>query len=196
MGDSGVDVTDGAGGFGAQGGFGGAPDAGFDGQAGSGGGACVDPGPEPNDSAALASPACGDPTCNLTDCDKDGSVFYGGSFAPATGVLTPGDTDYYTFSGKDTFGCSVNPTATTTTAGFRLCLFVACNVSATNFKSCSQGTHATSPSGLPGCCTGAAGTVQARFSCSSSITSNDSAKIYIRADHATACTPYSIDYHF
>jgi hypothetical protein len=187
----------GAGGSAASGGTSGsagaAGESGAGGQGGSGG-ACADPGPEPNDDEASASPACGAASCKLTDCDSDGSTNYGGSFAPATGVLSPGDTDFFTFQGSDTFGCEVDPTATTQEAGFRLCIFAQCNSSVTTFNSCTQGTSAASPSGLPGCCTDTAGTVDLDYHCNSGL--DDSAKIYIRADRATVCTPYTIDYHF
>ena len=181
----------GAGGVAGVGGVGGA------GGAGGAGNTCNDPGPEPNNSEPLASPACGASTCDATDCDSTGSTGYGGPLASATGMIGPGDTDFLHFHGKDTLSfCQVDPTASTQDSGYRLCAFVACDLAATNFLGCDQGTHEKSPDGLDGCCVDAPGTVTVNHDCTSSVSDDDSATVYIRVDQATACTPYTVDYHF
>jgi hypothetical protein len=198
-GQGGTGATSGSGGTAgeggsATGGIGGV--AGMAGAAGAGN-ACNDPGPEPNNSEPLASPACGASTCDATDCDSTGSTSYGGPLASATGMIGPGDVDFLRFHGEDTLSfCQVDPTVSTTDSGYRLCAFVACDVSATNFLGCPQGTHATSPNGLDGCCVDAPGTVALSHDCTSSTTDNDTAAIYIRVDQANACTQYTVDYHF
>ncbi len=190
-GSAGTGGTAGGGGLGGAGGT-----AGAGGMAGAGN-ACNDPGPEPNPSEALASPACGTTPCDVSDCDNDGSAAFGGPHASAEGVVGPEDVDFLSFHGQDKLGlCTVNAVATSKDTGFRLCAFVACDKSATNFKGCVQGTVATSPNALPGCCTTAPGTVEINHDCTSSVTDDDSATIFVRLDQATACTPYTVDYHF
>lgn len=192
MGGTGGTGTGGLGGLGGMGGTGAT--------GGGGGSTCVDPGPEPNGTVALAASACGvnvsASSCNLTDCDSDGSTAFGGPWPPAQGVVDPSDiADYFTYHGSDTFGCVVDPTATTQQSGFRLCVFTHCPQGATTFNSCTAGTPATNPNGYPGCCTTAPGTVTVDYSCANS--SDDSAQVYIRADEpTTSCSDYTIDYHF
>lgn len=205
-------LAGGAGGVTGAGATGGSPDAGGSagrggaaGAAGSGGAAgaagagnaCSDPGPEPNNTEPLASPACGMAPCNVTDCDSSGSTGYGGPLAPATGVIGSGDIDYLRFHGEDKIGfCKVDPMVSTLDQGYRLCAFVACDISATHFIGCNQGTHATSPNGLNGCCVAAPGTVELNYNCTSTATYTDSATIYLRVDQASACVPYTVNYHF
>jgi hypothetical protein len=190
-------ATAGNGGSGAAGAGGSAGSAGgASGGGGSSGGACNDPGPEPNDSEALASPACGTAPCEAGDCDDEGSTGFGGPLAPATGVVGPGEVDFFKFDGKDKLGfCKVNPTLKTEDSGFQLCMFVSCSAG-TKLAKCKQGTLTKSPTGIPGCCTMAPGTVEAEHDCGTSFTDNDSAHVFIRVDEATACTSYTIDYHF
>lgn len=185
-----------AGTAGSGGGAGASGAGGSAGASGAGGGSCSDPGPEPNDSEVLASPACGSPPCVAGDCDDEGSTGYGGTLAPAGGVIGPGEVDYLKYDGKDELGlCQVNATAKTADSGFRLCLFVSCDAG-TKLNGCTQGTVDQSPTGIPGCCVTAPGTVEANHDCGGTVTDNDSAHVFLRVDQATACTPYAIDYHF
>lgn len=192
-----------AGGAGASaGGAGGAGTAGASAGgagAGSGGkaGACADAGPEPNDSEALATPACGTP-CELSDKDTDGSAAYGGSIKAIAGTVGPGDADHYVFHGKDTFGIGhvVDPAAKTQQSGFRLCVFTACPGNETTKFSCSSGTQVKSPGGLDGCCAQAPGEARSDHDCKGSITDDDSADVIIRVDQATMCVDYLVDFHF
>jgi len=196
-GTSGASGTGGVAGMGGVGGTAGIGGAGGMGGAAGAGNACNDPGPEPNNSEPLASPACGASTCDATDCDSTGSSSYGGPLGSAAGMVGPGDIDYMHYHGKDTFSlCIVDPTVSTQDSGYRLCAFVACDLSATHFLGCKQGTHAKSPSGLDGCCVDAPGTVKINQDCTSSVSDDDSATVYIRVDEATTCTPYTVDYHF
>jgi hypothetical protein len=193
----GTSGASGTGGVAGTGGVGGTAGMGGTGGAAGAGNACNDPGPEPNNSEPLASPACGASTCDATDCDGTGSSSYGGPLASATGMVGPGDIDYMHYHGKDTLSlCTVDPTVSTQDSGYRLCAFVACDLSATHFLGCNQGTHAKSPNGLDGCCVDAPGAVEINHDCTSSVSDDDSATIYIRVDEAAACTPYTVDYHF
>ncbi|MBX3129457.1 MAG: hypothetical protein KF718_22250 [Polyangiaceae bacterium] len=180
-----------AGGGGATGGQGGSAGA-----AGSGGSQCADPGPEPNDSIALASPACGTFPCVVTDCDNTGSTGYGGSLAPIAGVIGPGDVDFFRYDGEDKVGlCTVNAAARTTDTGFRLCLFPSCPA-ATKLNGCKKGALVTVAGGLQGCCVQAPGEVEADHDCTASTTDDDSAEVFVRIDEASECAPYAVDYHF
>jgi hypothetical protein len=132
----------------------------------------------------------------LTDCDSTGSSGFGGPLAAAGGVVGPGDVDFFHFHGEDKIGCIVDPTVSTPDLGFRLCEYVACDISATQFKSCKKGTHVKSPNGLDGCCTTAPGEVSLDYTCKDTVSLTDTATIYIGVDQATACTPYTVDYHF
>ena len=199
-GSAGLDAGFDAGGSGGTAGTGGTGGmAGMAGMAGAGGSGdvCGDLGPEPNETEALANPACGVAPCEASDCDKDGSTGFGGPLAPVTGTIGPGDTDFLRFKGKDKLGlCTVNAVATTKDSGFRLCAFAACDKSGTKLNGCSKGTIASSPNQLPGCCVEAPGTVELNHDCTSSATDDDSATIYIRVDEATVCSDYTVDYHF
>lgn len=189
--------TAGASGAGAGGQAGAAGAGGAAGSGGSGGTTCAnDPGPEPNDSEALASPVCASPPCAIGDCDDAGTTGYGGKLAPFTGVVGPGDIDFWRFDGQDKLGfCQVNATAKTAEAGFRICIFPSC-AAATKLLGCTKGTMITSPNGIQGCCADAPGEVEAKHDCTGNPTDNDSAEVFVRLDNATACTSYSVDYHF
>jgi len=200
FGGGGTSASGGAGGGAAAAGVGGAGGAsgGAGGAAGVGGsaGGCVDPGPEPNDSLVLATPACGTPICELGDCDKDGSTGYGGDKPSIKGVVQAGDLDHFRFDGKDNFGlCQVNAAAKTQDSGFRLCLFVSCKLGASKVTACPGGL-AVDTAGAPGCCVYTPKEVNITYDCTGSPSDDDSARITIRVDEATACTPYTIDYHF
>ncbi len=194
--DGGAGASGSAGGGGTAGVSGASGAAGTAGAAGAGG-SCFDPGPEPNNNQPLASPACGTTPCDVTDCDSTGSLYFGGPLDPALGTLSPGDVDWFHFHGKDTVGiCQVDVTADTPDSGFRLCAFVACDVSTTQNVTCTTGTPATSPIGQKGCCIDAPGTLEVAHDCGSSATDDDSATVYLRVDQATMCTDYLVDYHF
>ena len=132
----------------------------------------------------------------MTDCDNTGSTLYGGPLASATGMIGPGDVDFMHYHGDDKLFCSVDATVSTKDSGYRLCAFVACDLAATQFKGCDQGTHTKSPNGLDGCCVDAPGTVTLNHHCTSSVSNDDSATVYIRVDQASSCVPYTVDYHF
>lgn len=193
-GGGGVGGSAGAGGSGGSGATGG--QGGSAGAAGSGGSQCSDPGPETNDSIALASPACGAFPCVVTDCDNTGSTGYGGSLAPIAGVIGPGDVDFFRYDGEDKVGlCTVNAAARTTDTGFRLCVFPSC-AAATTLNGCKKGALVTVAGGLQGCCVQAPGEVEADHDCTASTTDDDSAEVFVRIDEASECTPYAVDYHF
>ncbi len=126
---------------------------------------------------------------DIDDCDGSG-----GSFSGTIGG--GGDVDWWTFKGKDTFGCTVDPTASTK-SGVRVCIFVACEAGATEVKSCPKGTKAKSPAGSQGCCSDSSGNVEVDFHCTL-VGTNDSAAVYMRVDDTTAttCKPYKVDYHY
>jgi len=196
-GGHGAGGSSGSGGLGGAAGTGGGSGglAGAGGSGGSGGG-CTDPGPEPNDSIVLAIPACGTPACEIGDCNDQGSSGYGGPKPTIQGVVSKVDSDHFRFDGQDKLGlCQVDPAAKTKDSGFRLCLFVKCVEGATKVSACPGGL-AVDTSGAPGCCTYAPGEVKIDYDCSGSIKDDDSARVVVRIDKATACTPYSVDYHF
>ena len=182
---------------GAAGAAGMAGAAGSAGMAGTGGMLCPnDMGPEPNDTEVIATPVCLMVPCEFDECDDSGSTGNGGTLPPATGVIGPGDVDYWTFFGQDTLGfCTVNAAASTTDSGFELCMFAGCP-NGTNLNGCTQGVPAMSMIGIPGCCVTAPGTVELDHDCIASPNDNDSADVYIRISQANACTSYSVEYHF
>ncbi len=187
----------GSAGTGGSAGIGGSAGAGGEGMAGAAGlgGTCPDTGPEPNNSEVLATPACTPGPCTLTDTDTTGSTGYGGMKAPFTGMTGPGDPDYFTYEGEDRLFAFTNPAAKTADGGFRICQFAACK-NGTNDVTCRQGIAAMSPNGIRGCCAMAPGEVQSDHDCPASPTDDDSATVWVRIDMATACTSYSVDYHF
>ncbi len=185
----------GGGAAGASGGSAGASGGVAGGAGGKAGGACDDDGPEPNDSEALASPACGAP-CEIGDKDTDGSAAYGGSHKSISGTAVPGDTDYFVFHGKDALGNQVDPSAKTGQSGFRLCVFTSCSTGTTDSFKCTAGTQVTSPGGLDGCCATAPAEVRSDHDCKGSLTDDDSAEVLIRIDQANACVDYLVDFHF
>jgi hypothetical protein len=197
-GGAGGSSTGGSGGLGGGGGVGGV--AGASGAAGSpsggtGGNNCTDPGAEPNNSVVFAVPACPLP-CELDECDDQGSTGYGGPKPSLTGVTGPGDPDNFKFDGIDDLGlCVVDVGAKTEDSGFRLCVFASCKAGATSFGSCTGGTQ-EEIDGVTGCCTTAPGEVEIDYDCTGTPTDNDSATGIVRVDSATACTPYTVDYHF
>ncbi|MFO0571779.1 MAG: hypothetical protein U0263_39505 [Polyangiaceae bacterium] len=196
-GSGGTSSAGGSGGTSSGGGAGGSSSGGSGGSSSGGsGGGCVDPGPEPNDSLILAISACGVPTCDIGDCNNDGSKGYSGSHPSISGVIGPNDSDHFRFDGKDKLGlCQVDATAKTKDSGFRLCIFAACAAGATKVSACPGGL-ATETEGAPGCCVYAPNEVKITYDCSGSPSDDDSARITVRVDEATSCKPYVVDYHF
>lgn len=125
---------------------------------------------------------------NIDDCDSSGSTITG----TMNGAV---DVDMYKFQGTDTFGCEVNPTASSSTTGLELCVFVACMSGSIDFKGCSGGVQKTSDIGDPGCCVATPGTTTLDYNCVG--TTSESANVFIRVKQTgTTCLPYSVAYHF
>ncbi len=147
---------------------------------------CTDPGPEPNNSIAQASPACAKAPCNTLDCNALG----GGSIA---GVVKPGDTDFFTYNGIDDL-CEAAPSVSTQSSGVKACVFAKCKNGASAFKSCAKGLT-ESEGALKGCCTSKPGEAKMNIDCPGL---NDSATVYMRVTgtNANACTAYDLTYDF
>ena len=160
------------------------PDTGFEAEA-EVGPTCSGEEVEPNDTAPEAVPLA-----TIDDCDGSGSTVHG--------VLsTKSDVDYWHFQGNDTFGCSVDPTVSTTQS-IKLCVFVACIHGATRVNGCTKGDPFASQAGLHGCCVDGPGDAVVDFTCTL-VGSDDSADVYIRAEDPSAsssCERYDVDYHF
>ena len=111
------------------------------------------------DIEANDTPATSRPLAATTDCDDKGNKIRG-TLASAT------DVDWFSFHGSDTPTCVVNPTATVSEPGLRLCVYVKCDSGQGSVPTCAQGTKAPSPpSGLDGCCANTPGSVEASVSC-------------------------------
>jgi hypothetical protein len=178
----------GTGGGTGGGGTGGGTGGGGTGGGGTGGGTCSDPGPEPNDTIPKATPVCSSVPCELSCSDTP--------LGTLSGVAAPGDVDLFTYFGKDTVTCSVNPYAKTDDSGFRLCMWAQCaDGKATTIKTCGKGTATDGPGGLKGCCAQAPVELEIEHDCPG-ITDNDSGGIYMQVDQSTTCASYTIDYHF
>jgi hypothetical protein len=139
---------------------------------------------EPNDRAIEAVPLG-----TIDDCDSSGSTLHG--------VLSSAsDVDYWHFQGNDTFGCSVDPTVSTTQS-VKLCVFVACLHGPTEVKGCTDSTPTLSDEGLHGCCTDGPGDAVVDFTCTL-VGSDDSADVYIRVEDpsASSCEHYDVAYHY
>lgn len=141
---------------------------------------------EPNNSIPSAVPLK-----EIDDCDGSGGSF--------KGVVAGGsDPDFFHYKGNDSFGCVVDATASTKSAGVRLCVFVSCASGTTELKSCKKGTKETSPGGVLGCCTSGPGEVQVEHGCPL-VGTSDSADVYMRVDapgSGSMCTAYDVSYHF
>lgn len=141
---------------------------------------------EPNNSIPSASILK-----EIDDCDGSGGSF--------KGVVAGGsDADFFTYKGNDTTLCRTDVTASTKTAGVRLCAFVSCAAGTTEIKNCVKGTKATSPGGVNGCCADGPGDVEVEHTCPL-VGADDSAQIYMRVDapgSAAMCTNYEVTYHF
>lgn len=127
----------------------------------------------------------------IDDCDGSGGTF--------KGMLAGGsDPDFWHYKGNDKFGCVVDATASTKTAGVRLCVFVSCASGTTELKSCKKGMKETSPGGVLGCCTSGPGEAVVEHGCPL-VGTSDSADVYIRVDApgtGSMCTAYEVAYHF
>ncbi len=140
---------------------------------------------EPNDSRPTAAPLK-----DINDCDGSGGSF--------SGIVAGGtDQDWWSYKGSDTFGCVVDATAGSGSAGIRVCIFARCLDGSTAFKSCKKGTTITLSGGEQGCCGEGGTNAQIEHSCTL-VGTDDSATVSMRIDApgATACTSYKVDYHF
>jgi hypothetical protein len=143
------------------------------------GGACPDTSAEPNNTEGEAT-SLG----VLDDCDEVGFT--------VKGVLAGSDVDWYTYDGKDKFGCIMEPArAVSTNQQVRICKFFDCaGVSLT----CPSGTSDdTSPNGYPGCCSVNGFTVAPDCNGAS-----DDATVYIRIDKPPSfpCVTYDLSFHY
>jgi hypothetical protein len=182
----------GTGGTGAAGGMGGTAGTGgtgggggTGGTGGTGGGAlCLQqPDSEPNDTQAQAQDLG-----TIDDCDS--------SESEVQGKLDGGsDRDWFTFGGKDTFGCSVNPMFHVMSASqVLLCVYFACGSGGTTV-SCASGDVYDQLSGqYPGCCTSKT-SMAPSINCSGL---DDSSQVYMLAYSPTnsSCQSYAISYHY
>ena len=119
----------------------------------------------------------------MTDCDGTGQSI-------SAGIDGAADVDWYKFTGTDTFGCVVDPTATAT-GSVNVCMYAECNGLS---LSCDSGSPSTE-GGLQGCCDTATGTAKLSINCSGS---SDNATVYVKvtAPNVTQCTPYSVSTHY
>ena len=129
---------------------------------------------------------------DIDDCDGSGSNF--------AGVVAGGaDNDVFRYRGTDSFGCTVDPTASTTDK-VRVCIFVRCTSFLTKINSCPKGLPQTwGSTGIDGCCTDgdSGGTAQVDYTCTD-VGTSDTADVFMRVDKpgATTCENYSVKYHF
>jgi len=148
---------------------------------------CIDNGPsEPNDGNEASAFNLG-----LVDDDDD----KGGMLS---GTIKPGDVDWYTYQGDDTFPGLVDPTREfSSSETLRICKYMQCPDNDENFDCPGGSIDDTSPDGRKGCC----GTVgfEVDFKCGSSSLNDDSADVWIRVDDPTGqveCASYTLLYHF
>ncbi len=98
------------------------------------------------DIEANDTPATARPLAATTDCDDKGNKIKGT-------LASAADVDWFSFHGSDTPTCVVNPTATVSETGLRVCVYVKCDSGQGSVPTCAQGTKDPSPpSGLDGCC--------------------------------------------
>jgi hypothetical protein len=158
---------------------------------------CNDTGPgEPtnnSESGAVSLP-------NLSDSDPS-------TYPQITGTIGgSSDVDWYTYTGSDDSSilALVDPyVAFPTDLGLRLCTYFEC-LAFTTLITCPSGTtSSTSPAGRPGCCaTGntTAFTVIDAYCGVTSGVNDDSMRVFVRVDGpnltASACTSYTVKYHF
>lgn len=172
------------GGFGGFGGSGGEEPT----STSSGGGPpCNDTGPgEPNSDESSAH--------ELPDLDDDSPA------ATVSGVLAPGEEDWYVYIGTDTFGPGnvVDPGAEiiqgSSTA--RVCIFIECLSAELDDYSCPDETfEATSPQNRPGCC-GFNEFKIGDINCNN--TTSEDVRVYMRIDDVggATCDAYELEYHY
>jgi phospholipase C len=169
-------------------------------------GSCSGVDPEPNGSQLLAAPLP-----DIDDCDF-------GFDEVVEGVLAgKGDVDFFLFKGEDKLLCAVNPKVEVVTPDTEVCIFVACFSGSTTFLDkdgdgdvCNGGTQKTIDSGTTkGCCVNEVNDeARVEYDCTSLITDDDSADVYIRvraknppanateAASAGQCMAYEVQYHF
>ena len=112
------------------------------------------------DIEANDTPATSRPLAATTDCDDKGNKNPPARSPPQR--MSIGSS----FHGSDTRTCVVNPTATVSETGLRLCVYVKCDSGQGSVPTCAQGTKDSSPpSGLDGCCATTPGSVEASVSC-------------------------------
>lgn len=151
----------------------------------TGGGACEDPGFEPNEDVDDAEDL-GDQACAA----MEGSV---------NGVLDgDADIDWSVFHSVDSMACGFNNPVVglslTATDAVRMCVFADCDDGNPQFM-CPMGTMFTmGPNNTPGCC--GDGDMTFGFNCQG--TPNESANFFIRLDEAPAdaCVDYTVVYTF
>lgn len=133
--------------------------------------------PEPNDTPATAR-ALG----TIDDCDGSGKT--------VAGVLSSlSDVDVYTFEGKDSFGCSVDPFVTMT-GPVRVCMKVECKSGTTEFKGCAKG------SSVGGECCGIAD-VQVDVNCTGTTSEDTRVTMTVRGEGSSlTCGAYTLAYHY
>jgi len=103
---------------------------------------CADPGPEPNETEDDATTVTPDPP----HCDDTATL---------SGVLAgSSDVDVFRVQGVDVCGDGLSTTLDERSlpAGVRACVFPKCAITDAPSVICQQGTRATSPNGLVGCC--------------------------------------------
>lgn len=151
----------------------------------TGGVACDDPGPEPNEEEGDADDR-GEQTCQA-DAGTMAGVLDGDA-----------DVDWFRFRGVDGMGCGFGDpqVSHTLTAGepVRLCVFVECDQGQNDFD-CPMGTQANdSPDNRPGCCSD--GDIVFGLNCMG--TMNETADFFVRVDQApaNACVEYSVEFDF
>ncbi len=145
-----------------------------------------DPG-EPNDSPGTPYPV-GMLTCKDTDIHAMHGTIAG-----------PTDIDWFTYEGKDSIGCLVNPTLTvvSTTGPLQVCSYFFCTAG-TASVTCPAGTMSdTDPFGDPGCCGDANSNYTVNLDCKG--TTDGSASVYLRVTDPTSsavCTDYDLTFHY
>jgi len=144
--------------------------------------ACVDDGPEGNDSEASATDLG-----TIDDCDASGGAF--------SGVLAGDDVDWFVYHGTDATGCVVDPARSLDADGeYRVCQFFTCDDGGPLTLTCPDGAwDETSPEGRPGCCSHEA--LQLSPDCSSW---TDNSAVYVRLDKppAAECVHYTLSFHY
>jgi hypothetical protein len=145
---------------------------------------CGDLESEPNDAADQALDLG-----EFSDCG-DGASFSGR-------LSTTQDVDWWVYFGNDDVGPCVEPKrpVVDATSGLRICKFFECDNGNEASVACSAGAElASSPGGLPGCCS--LGPFDVQLDCGG-FTDDDTANVYLRIDSASEpCTDYVVQFEF